>query len=658
MPDITIQRFGDGSPVHDGSADYLGGKGARLVEMSAAGIPVPPGFVIPTTAMNNYFAIRQNIMQSIILLEEANGEHGNEWLWSVRSGAKFSMPGMMDTILNIGLNDENLDYWKSELGGLAALDCYRRLFEMFGTTVYGMAQSEFEQVKEKARKFSYGAVAPTCDAEMTTKHWERVIKGYKSLFKKYDFYMPQSLEKQIELAVYAVWNSWHSDRATQYRKDHGIPHDLGTAVTIQKMVFGNRDWQSASGVYFTRNPATGEPSPMGEYLVNAQGEDVVAGTRTPESIDDFEEWNPGLWDDLKYYGMKLEEYHGDMQDIEFTVDSGELYILQSRNGKRTPQAAFKIAHDMMQDGYDITGKVSWTQYRQLGGLKVREGFGVSPFVTGLGAGGSVVTGKVVKSSADAVAASYPCILVTQETSPDDYPGMVASMGILTATGGMTCHAAVVGRSINKTCVVGAGETVMDLKAGDTITLCGATGRVWVGCDVPTDNEAENPVVHEVIYHLIKDCPQLIAARPKQAEELAAKYPNLSFDVQVMDKEDLAYLPKLNKAKALGVARAVLPFGEQAQFARFVGLRPEEIRDHLNVEVTQVVGKLDNFRGVDYPSTIRELLNTQDAVDLINLPSLTDDDFEALQEVTDGQFVKVGNSKFFNDTLREVLDATT
>ena len=653
-----LQTFGNGSPVIDGSTDTLGGKGARLVEMSDLGIPVPPGVIVPTTSMGDTSVISGIVpaLETVVQPELT--------LFSARSGAKFSMPGMMDTILNLGMTDENLESWAKIMGKRAAYDSYRRLLEMFGTTVYGIDKSKFDAVVGKYKQFRYGkAQPPATDADVTAKCWWTVIYQFKLIYKRHGVSLPTTLEGQIEGAVKAVWNSWHGNRAVAYRRDHGISDDLGTAVTIQKMVFGNLNNKSGSGVYFTRNPATGSIAPMGEFLVNAQGEDVVAGVRTPQPYSAMMNWDDIAHAKLFAYGDELEKHYGDMQDIEFTVENGKLWILQSRNGKRTPRAAFKIAFDMMtENGSPPVGKVTYDQYRQIQGVKVAEGFDAAPTFEGLGAGGSVVTGYVVKSVDEAIAESSDgksVILVTEETTPDDYEGMTASVGILTATGGMTCHAAVVARSMNKTCVVGAGSGVCTLDSGTSITIDGASGRIWVGTEVPIEDAGQDESVVAVMSALLNDQSLTdgvhIKARPAEAMELIEKHgKHLQFDVQIIDGTDLEVLADA-KWKVRGFARAEKPFAGEEHLAKFVGLQPDLIKGYLSERVREVITGDGLLKSVGEPTTIRQLIGCKGFVDLVNLPHLSSDDVAALRElVGPDAFKSPADSVDFDGFLKKVM----
>lgn len=496
---------------NEGSADMkgvLGGKGANLAEMGKLGIPVPSGFTIPCDVSIRYtkaaalpmsletFKTRLWVALDAGLTYLNAVFEGEPVLLSVRSGARVSMPGMMDTILNVGLTTETLPYWEEKLGERAALDSYRRLIQMYASVAMGMSMEKFECVLEDVKEDE----GVTEDTDLTPYALRELISKYLRVIKGYGHTFPNTLEEQLEGAVLAVFKSWNNPRAKHYRQMHGYSEDWGTAVNIQAMVFGNTGPESATGVLFSRCPSTGTPEIVGEFLENAQGEDVVAGIRTPHPLAEMEQWNPEVYAELKGYVARLEEHYGDLQDIEFTVDRGQLYILQTRNGKRGPMAAFRVAHDLA-----ISGRITWEeavsrvttdQLMYLMKDRVDPSFTTPAHFTGIAGGGGLVKGVAVFTSDNAVNCKSPCILVRKETSPDDIAGMNAAVGILTATGGLTSHAAVVARGLNKTCVVGCtnlhvtgsyatGDDVPDITEGVTqITMDGETGRVWVGVDVP------------------------------------------------------------------------------------------------------------------------------------------------------------------------------
>ncbi len=505
-----VYFFGDGNA--EGSArmkDLLGSKGANLAEMVNIGIPVPPGFTISTEACIHYYAndggypdgLKDEIDENLARLEESTkkrfGDAENPLLLSVRSGAAISMPGMMDTVLNIGLNDESaVGIAKMSGNERFVYDSYRRFVQMFGNVVLGMEHSNFEQILEE-KKRSRGV---TMDTELDPDDLKDLVSRYKELVEKETGRaFPADPRAQLRMTINAVFESWNTDRAETYRNLNNIPHDLGTGVNVQVMVFGNMGADSGTGVCFTRDPATGENVFYGEYLMNAQGEDVVAGIRTPETLDHLKDEMPELYEELAAIREKLERHYRDVQDMEFTIESGTLYMLQTRTGKRTAQAAVKTAVDMVEEGLidkeTAILRVEPDQLDQLLHPMIDPKATVDVLANGLAASPGAAVGKVVFSSHRAlelVEEGEKVILVRRETSPDDVGGMAASQGILTARGGMTSHAAIVGRGMGKCCVVGCNEIDVDgdanrftvgdivVNEGDFITLDGTKGEVILG----------------------------------------------------------------------------------------------------------------------------------------------------------------------------------
>uniref|UniRef100_Q01QF5 Pyruvate, phosphate dikinase n=1 Tax=Solibacter usitatus (strain Ellin6076) TaxID=234267 RepID=Q01QF5_SOLUE len=510
-----VYSFGNGTADGDGKMkDTLGGKGAGLAEMCRAKLPVPPGFTISTQVCNIYFdnkfsvpkEIHQEMLGSLAILEERMGQKlgdtDNPLLVSVRSGAKFSMPGMMDTILNLGLNDKTVKALEAKSNNARfAYDCYRRFIQMYGAVVLEVPKHDFDEVFEGQKKKAKAKL----DTELTAKDLQEVIEGYKKLVqKKTGKPFPQDPLEQLAGARDAVFRSWFNDRAKYYRKMNQIPDDLGTAVNVQGMVFGNLGETSATGVGFTRNPATGENVFYGEFLENAQGEDVVAGIRTPHPISELEKWNKAVYDQLREITTMLENHYRDIQDFEYTIQDGKLYMLQTRNGKRTGPAAVRIAVEMVEQGLidkkEAILRVDPQQLDQLlhPVLDPKQIKTLTTLAKGLPASPGAAVGTIVFSAEDAVEQSTkaPVILVRKETVPDDIHGMEVAKGILTARGGMTSHAAVVCRGMGTPCVAGA-ETVtvnehkkevsvtvngkvMTLKEGDWVSLDGSTGMVYAG----------------------------------------------------------------------------------------------------------------------------------------------------------------------------------
>jgi len=508
-----VYAFGGGTADGDGTMkDILGGKGAGLAEMSRAGVPVPPGFTISTEVCNIYFnnnqklpgEIESEIRQALGKLEQMTGQKlgdpENPLLVSVRSGAKFSMPGMMDTILNLGLNDQTVEALARKTNNPRfAYDCYRRFIQMFGNVVLEIPKEEFDHIFEARKR----KVKAKFDTDLCAEDLKAIIAEYKKLVqKKTGRPFPQDVHVQLTLARDAVFRSWWSPRASHYRRMNKIPDNLGTAVNVQMMVFGNMGETSATGVGFTRNPATGEKEFYGEFLVNAQGEDVVAGVRTPKPISELATLMPEVYAQLKEITANLEKHYRDVQDFEFTIQEGKLYMLQTRNGKRTGPAALHIAVDMVDEGLitkeEAILRVDPQQLDQLLHpiLEPASKKNLKKIATGLPASPGAAVGRIVFTADDAVAAAPkgPVILVRKETVPDDIHGMEVAKGILTARGGMTSHAAVVARGMGSPCVAGAEGLQVDerkkqlsvagtdvvLKEGDWISIDGSTGEVFVG----------------------------------------------------------------------------------------------------------------------------------------------------------------------------------
>jgi pyruvate,orthophosphate dikinase len=510
-----VYLFGNGTADGDGKMkDVLGGKGAGLAEMSRAKLPVPPGFTISTEVCNIYFQSNNTVpaeidgqmVEALKTLEERMGQKlgdvDNPLLVSVRSGAKFSMPGMMDTILNLGLNDKTVLALEAKSGNPRfAYDCYRRFIQMYGNVVLEVSKHDFDEVFDGQKKKAKAKL----DTELTAEDLKQVIVGYKKLVeKKTGKPFPQDAMTQLKGARDAVFGSWFNDRAKYYRKMNQISESLGTAVNVQAMVFGNMGVTSATGVGFTRNPATGEKAFYGEFLENAQGEDVVAGIRTPHPISELHAWNPAVYDQLREITNMLEQHYRDIQDFEFTIQDGKLYMLQTRNGKRTGPAAVRIAVEMVGEGLiskeEAILRVEPQQLDQLlhPVLDPASKKTLTRLAIGLPASPGAAVGQISFTANDAVVASEkaPIILVRKETVPDDIQGMEVAKGILTSRGGMTSHAAVVCRGMGTPCVAGAesitvseakkevsvtvGGKVVTLKEGDWVSLDGSTGEVFAG----------------------------------------------------------------------------------------------------------------------------------------------------------------------------------
>ena len=506
--DKFVYRFSEGTKE---MKDLLGGKGSGLAEMSNLGLPVPPGFTITTEACRAYMdagEIPESLMESVAEylgeLEESTGKRLGDsedpLLVSVRSGAAASMPGMMDTVLNLGLNDTAVE-------GLAhrtdderfARDSYRRFIQMFGDIVLGIDQEKFEDALDDLKR-ERGVEE---DPDLSAGDLEGLIDTYKRIVEEEaERPFPEEPKEQLELAIRAVFDSWNNDRAASYRAEFGIPDDLGTAVTVMSMVFGNMGEGSATGVAFTRDPSTGEQGLYGEFLLNAQGEDVVSGTRTPRPLEEMEEAMPHAFEELLETMQRLEQQYRDMQDVEFTVERDNLYMLQTRSAKRTGVAALKVAYDMAEEGLisreEAVSRIEPDQLNQVLHPYIDPEAELEVLATGLPASPGAATGGIVLTADEAEEkgeAGEAVILVRKATNPDDVHGMVQATGILTALGGMTSHAAVVARGFGKPAVTGckaieidpkAGEVSVDgktFKAGDTITIEGSSGRVVEG-EVP------------------------------------------------------------------------------------------------------------------------------------------------------------------------------
>ena len=516
MKEKHVYFFGkDKTEGNKSMKDSLGGKGANLAEMAGIGLPVPPGFTVSTDVCIAFsrqgnqipLEVEEEILLNLKKLEDVTGQKfggkENPLLVSVRSGAKFSMPGMMDTVLNLGLNDNTLQALAQKSNDKRfALDCYRRLIHMFGDVVLGIPKRKFEDIlrqKKKDKKIEL-------DHELSENALQELISEYKELIKKEtgkEF--PQDVREQLLMSVSAVFESWNNPRAVTYRRLNHIPDDLGTAVNVQQMVFGNIGEGSATGVGFTRNPATGDKELYGEYLFNAQGEDVVAGVRTPSPLKNLEREMPVVYKELDEITTNLEKHYQDVQDFEFTIQEKELYMLQTRNGKRTGLAAVKIAVDMVEEGLVSQDNALLMVEPDALNQLLHPVFDAAKkgkhdvLAKGLAASPGAAAGQVVFTAEEAVnwaKKGKKVILVREETSPDDIHGMSASQGILTATGGMTSHAAVVGRQMGKPAVVGCGDIKpeeekkvfligkTEYKEGDWISIDGTLGEVLDG-EIPT-----------------------------------------------------------------------------------------------------------------------------------------------------------------------------
>ena len=507
QPKKRVYNFTEGSKEQK---DLLGGKGANLAEMTGIGLPVPKGFTITTEACLEYLDSKKllpelvkEIEEHIARLENETGkkfaDEENPLLVSVRSGSKFSMPGMMDTILNLGLNHQSVEIFARKTENpVFAYDCYRRLIQMFGDVVKGVDKNIFEE----ALTLYKAAQGYSSDIEMKAEDWKEIVQQFTTIYlKEVGENFPQDPSEQLYAAVEAVFTSWNNPRAVTYRRIHEISDKLGTAVNIQEMVFGNTGGNSGTGVAFTRNPATGEAGVFGEFLLNAQGEDVVAGIRTPRPIQELKQDQPAIYMQFEKICHQLEAHYQDMQDIEFTIEEGKLFILQTRNGKRTAKAAFKIATQMAEDGViskeESLKRLTPSMITQLlhpvfDEQMLAESKSVAK---GLPASPGAASGRVYFHAQDAQkahASGQKVILLRTETSPEDIEGMVVSEAIVTSRGGMTSHAAVVARGMGVCCVVGCEQLTINEKLkqaydgthtineGDLLSVDGTTGKIYRG----------------------------------------------------------------------------------------------------------------------------------------------------------------------------------
>ncbi|MEP6707233.1 MAG: pyruvate, phosphate dikinase, partial [Pyrinomonadaceae bacterium] len=522
QPHKWVYLFEEGS---GNNKELFGGKGSGLCEMTQAGLPVPPGLIVTTEACNAFYGnfkrfpegMWDQVTDALHQVEKKVGKRfgdaDNPLLVSVRSGAAFSMPGMMDTVLNLGLNEETVKGLAEQTGDLRfALDAYRRFASLFGEIVIGVAHEKFERVMDRFKAQTTGGL----DTDLKPEELRGIIAAEKQIILAEQHAIPDDPYEQLRVAIAAVFNSWMGRRAVDYRRVNRIPDDLGTAVNVQAMVFGNMGANSGTGVAFTRNPSTGKKELYGEYLLNAQGEDVVAGTRTPNPISQLARELPKVYEQFSAITQLLEKHYHDMQDCEFTIERGKLWMLQTRTGKRTGAAAVRIAVDMASekliDRATAVQRVTPEQLDQLLHPTVDPKTDARVLATGLPASPGAAHGKVVFSPDEAeemAREGAQVVLVRQETSPDDFHGMVAAQAIVTARGGMTSHAAVVARGMGKTCVCGASDLLIDysqqqfsvngeiITKGEWITVDGSTGRVFLG-KLPTVQPSLGPDFYELM----------------------------------------------------------------------------------------------------------------------------------------------------------------
>ncbi len=603
-----VYSFGKKTDGNAKMKTLLGGKGANLAEMASIGLPVPGGFTITTEVCTAYYengrkyptALKGQILDAIKIVEKESGkkfgDEKNPLLFSVRSGARESMPGMMDTILNLGLNDKTVEALKAKSGnGRFAYDCYRRFVQMYGDVVMGVqSRSElepepFEHVLEAVKK----EVGVTIDSDLTEENNKEVIKRFQKLIKdRTGGAFPQDVHAQLDGAIGAVFSSWQNERAILYRQKYGIPAEWGTAVNVQLMVFGNMGDTSATGVAFTRDPANGENVFYGEYLINAQGEDVVAGVRTPFPIAQLNKDMPKSFKELSAVRKKLEKHFGDVQDFEFTIEDGTLYMLQTRNGKRTGLAAVRIAVEMTKERL-MTQKTAVTKIPadQISSLLVpifdaKAIKSAKLMATGLPAGPGAASGKIVFNAADAekeVAKGNSVVLCREETSPEDLRGMIASDGILTSRGGVSSHAALVARQMGKVCICGASDIHMDyaartltagkttLKEGDHISIDGTTGQIFAGHVDTAPSE-----VTQVLNGKMKAEKSYTYQLFEQVMNWADKYRKLGVRTNA-DTPDQSKAAVALGAEGIGLCRTEHMFfeGDRITFMREMILAPDE-----------------------------------------------------------------------------------
>jgi len=601
----------------------LGGKGANLAEMTNLGLPVPPGFTITTESCIEYLespyffesSLKEDVLKAVTDLEEKTGKYfsGNDsalLLVSVRSGAKFSMPGMMDTILNLGLNDLRTQTLAEQTNADFAYNCYRRLLQMFADVVYGISKDEFDDLLGYFEK-NAGKQAK----DFTLEEHQALIDQYKQLYREHHQTFPQSSKEQLYAAIKAVFKSWNNPRAKVYRNLNDIPHDLGTAVNVQAMVFGNSDQASGTGVVFTRNPASGEHQLFGEFLLNAQGEDVVAGIRTPEPIAALETALPQAYAAFQDYAKILENHYKDMQDIEFTIEKGKLYILQTRNGKRTAKASLKIALDLVDEGIiskkEALQRVSPATISQLIHPVFEEkALQDAPFLAqGLPASPGAATGEIVftaERAKDYHSLGKKVILVRQETSPEDIEGMVVSQAIVTSQGGMTSHAAVVARGMGTCCVAGCGELTISedsktvscgslvLTEGDVISVDGSSGRIYSG-EIPTVLIENDQELHRLL-------------------SWADKFAQLKVRANAETVQDLKTAIKFG-AKGIGLARTEHMFFDQE---RILEMRRLILADN-ELETRSALKKLLEFQENDFYQMFKAVQDKPMIIRLLDPP---------------------------------------
>ena len=638
--------FGRKTEGNAGMRELLGGKGANLAEMASIGLPVPPGFTISTEVCTYYYdhekryptALKKEILAALKRIETQLGKRfgarQNPLLVSVRSGARDSMPGMMDTILNLGLNDKTVE-GLAEVSGNPRFswDCYRRFIQMYGNVVMGIqAKSEeqeepFHGVLEKLKK----SVGVTSDSDLTTDHLKELVKRYKALIARHTHdTFPQDVMQQLWGAIGAVLGSWKNDRAIIYRQQYGIPSEWGTAVSVQAMVFGNTGDRSATGVAFTRDPANGEKVFYGEYLMNAQGEDVVAGIRTPLAISNMESSMPKSYRDLKRVRSKLERHFKDMQDFEFTIENGQLFILQTRNGKRTGLAAVRIAVEMQKERL-ISQKIALLKIpaESIDSLLVpvfdpKALKSATLIGFGLPAGPGAAAGRIAFTAANAVTETRKgnkVVLCRSETSPDDLKGMLHSQGILTSRGGVSSHAALVARQLGKVCICGAGDININyekrtltagkvvLHEGDYISINGSTGKIYKGAIETADSE-----VKRVLEGGLKPASSFTYELFKTVMKWADKHRSLKIrtnaDTPLMARQAVSF-----GAEGIGLCRTEHMFfdGDRIDYMRQMILAVDEVQRRAALK------KLLPFQRKDFVGLFKEMNGRPVTIRLLDPP---------------------------------------
>lgn len=600
-----VYLFSEGSKEMTG---LLGGKGANLAEMSRLGMPVPNGFIITTEACLDYlekkalsFSLKEQIEQQIDMLERVTQKKLDDpkrpLLVSIRSGARFSMPGMMDTILNLGMNDQVVEVVAGVTNNAGfAYDCYRRLIQMYGDVVKGVDKNYFETVLTHYKNQKNYLM----DTELMDEDWKEITRQFKKVYYSHlGEGFPQDPKEQLYGAVEAVFHSWNNPRAKIYRKMNGISDDLGTAVTVQEMVFGNSGMKSGTGVAFTRNPSTGETGLFGEFLMNAQGEDVVAGIRTPKEISELKQIMPETYDQFTEIAEKLEKHYEDMQDIEFTIENGKLFILQTRNGKRTSKAAVEIVLDLVEEGViskeEGLMRLTPSMMDQLlhPTFVASELVKYSPLVQGLPASPGSASGKVyftAEAAKEANAAGDKTILLRNETSPEDIEGMAISEAIVTARGGMTSHAAVVARGMGACCVVGCDQLVIDeqqrkaytngqeILEGTLISVNGSTGKVYLG-EIAKENHGGGSSTLSKIVQWCKELSDVrVKANAETGKEIAASLELGGEGMGLVRTEHMFFGEK----RILEMRKMILEDDEQAKIKALTNLKEFQKEDFKTI----------------------------------------------------------------------------